>query len=57
MNLDKIKRGNTIITSVLHFESMVQTLDSLKDVPNGMGLGITNDFLAMDIRHALHHFA
>ncbi|MTI32934.1 tRNA uridine-5-carboxymethylaminomethyl(34) synthesis GTPase MnmE [Cytophagales bacterium RKSG123] len=55
VNLDKVKRGDTIVTNVRHYESLVQTRDSLQDVLNGLAMGITNDFLALDIRHALHH--
>jgi tRNA modification GTPase len=33
----------------------VQTRQSLEDVLTGLANHITNDFLALDIRHALHH--
>ncbi len=46
---------NTIVTNIRHYESLVQTQESLESVLQGLHTGITGDFLAMDIRHALHY--
>ena len=54
-NLKDFRSGNVIVTNVRHYQSLVQTRNSLRDVLNGIDLQITNDFLAQDIRHALHH--
>lgn len=55
VNLDKFKTGNTIVTNTRHYESLLETRKSLEDVLNGLDGGITNDFLALDIRQSLHH--
>ena len=55
VNLDRFKRGDTIVTNLRHYDSLLQTQNALKQVINGIDSGITNDFLAMDIRQSLHH--
>lgn len=45
---------NTIVTNARHYESLLDTQSSLNDVLTGLGNNITGDFLAMDIRRALH---
>ncbi|AWW32958.1 tRNA uridine-5-carboxymethylaminomethyl(34) synthesis GTPase MnmE [Echinicola strongylocentroti] len=54
VNLDKFKTGNTVVTNIRHYDSLVKTRESLLDVLNGIDAEITNDFLAMDIRRSLH---
>lgn len=53
--LDKFKTSGTIVTNVRHYQSLLQTRESLEDVLRGLDNSITHDFLAQDIRHALHH--
>ena len=55
VNLDKFKRGDTVVTNIRHYDSLLQTKNSLQDVINGIDGQITNDFVAMDIRRALHY--
>ena len=55
VNLDNFKAGDTVVTNIRHYDSLLQTKSSLSDVLNGIDGGITNDFLALDIRQALHH--
>jgi tRNA modification GTPase len=55
VNLDKFKTSGTIVTNVRHYQSLLQTRESLEDVLRGLDNNITHDFLAQDIRHALHH--
>lgn len=55
VNLDKFKRGDTVVTNVRHYDSLLQTQNSLQDVINGIDGAVTNDFVAMDIRRALHY--
>ena len=55
VNLDSFRSGDTVVTNIRHYDSLLQTKSSLQDVLNGIDGGITNDFLALDIRQALHH--
>ncbi|MCY7350259.1 MAG: tRNA uridine-5-carboxymethylaminomethyl(34) synthesis GTPase MnmE [Cytophagaceae bacterium] len=45
----------TIVTNLRHFEHLVQTADALDRVLAGLEAGITQDWLALDIRQALYH--
>jgi tRNA modification GTPase len=49
-----VKTGDVLVTNLRHFHNLQQTNDALQRVLDGMGQGITGDFLAMDIRQALH---
>ncbi|MBN7816843.1 tRNA uridine-5-carboxymethylaminomethyl(34) synthesis GTPase MnmE [Algoriphagus pacificus] len=55
VNLDKFKTGNTVVTNVRHYDSLIKTRDSLLDILRGIDKQITNDFVAMDIRRSLHY--
>lgn len=55
VNLDKFRTGNTLVTNIRHYDSLVKTRQSLLDVLTGLDNEITNDFLAMDIRRSLHY--
>lgn len=68
MNMDYLKQAlyitvvenpelmdQTIVTNARHFEALQKAYESLDDVLKGMDQGITSDFIAMDIRQALHH--
>ena len=55
VNLDKFKTSGTIVTNVRHYQSLLQTRESLEDVLQGLDNNITHDFLAQDIRHALYY--
>jgi tRNA modification GTPase len=50
-----VKTGDVMVTNLRHYQQLLQTYESLDRVLNGLGSGITGDFLAMDIRQALHH--
>jgi tRNA modification GTPase len=54
VNLDKFRTGNTVITNIRHYDSLVKTRESLLDILAGLDNQVTNDFVAMDIRRALH---
>ena len=45
----------TIVSNSRHYDSLHKALESLDAVLNGLRSGITGDFVAMDIRQALHH--
>jgi tRNA modification GTPase len=55
VNLDKFRTGNTVVTNVRHYDSLTKTRESLLEVLGGLDQFVTNDFLAMDIRRALHY--
>jgi tRNA modification GTPase len=55
VNLDKFRTGNTVVTNVRHYDSLTKTRESLLEVLGGLEQVVTNDFLAMDIRRALHY--
>lgn len=52
--LREVRQGDVLVTSLRHHESLVQTHAALSRVLEGMTSGVTGDFLAMDIRQALH---
>ena len=51
----EIKTGDTVVTNLRHFQHLSQTNEALKNVLEGLNQSITGDFLAQDIRFALHH--
>ena len=53
--MDNFKSGNVVVTNARHYQSLVNTQNSLQDVLRGIDLQISNDFLAQDIRHSLHY--
>ncbi|MDN5210710.1 tRNA uridine-5-carboxymethylaminomethyl(34) synthesis GTPase MnmE [Fulvivirgaceae bacterium BMA12] len=55
VHLDSFKTGNTIVTNLRHYESLLKTKQALDDVIQGINNQVTNDLLALDIRTALHH--
>jgi tRNA modification GTPase len=55
VNLDKFRTGNTVVTNVRHYDSLTKTRESLLEVLGGLDQLVTNDFLALDIRRALHY--
>lgn len=55
IHLDKFRTGDTIVTNMRHIEGLTNTQAALDDVMKGIDNKISGDFLAMDIRQALHH--
>jgi tRNA modification GTPase len=51
----EVKSGDTIVTNLRHYQHLYQTNEALNQVLEGMENNITGDFLAQDIRFALHH--
>ncbi len=45
----------TIVTNTRHFDALNNTNESLHAVLQGMDSGVSSDFIALDIRQALHH--
>ncbi len=54
-HVSTVKSGDVLVTSLRHYQNLMQTHQSLDRVLNGMSEGVTGDFLAMDIRQALHY--
>lgn len=55
VNLHNINTSETLVTNVRHVEALKQTEDSLLRVLQNLDNPITSDFLAMDIKQALHY--
>lgn len=53
--LHALTSNATIVTNSRHYAALHAALESLNAVLSGLEMGMTGDFLAMDIRHALHH--
>jgi len=53
VHLDEIKKGDVIVTNARHFENLLKAKHALDDVILGIEKGITNDFLALELRNAL----
>lgn len=51
----KVSAEGTIVSNVRHYGALQKAHQSLSAVRDGMHLGVTGDFLAQDIRHALTH--
>lgn len=53
--LDRLQGGDTIVSNARHALALQHTDEALKRVWNGLAAGITHDFIASDLRVALHH--
>lgn len=51
----KLSHNNSIITNVRHLQELRETAQALTSVYNGLEQNVTNDFIAGDLRLALHH--
>ncbi|WP_264790641.1 tRNA uridine-5-carboxymethylaminomethyl(34) synthesis GTPase MnmE [Aureispira anguillae] len=52
---NEINQDNSIVSNSRHYEALKSALESLDAVMHGLEVGISGDFLAMDIRHALNY--
>jgi tRNA modification GTPase len=52
---ETFKTGNTVVTNIRHYESLINTRDALEKSLEGLDIGITGDLLAEDIRQSLYH--
>lgn len=55
VNAGKIDQGNTIVTNARHAQELRETSEALTRVYTGLEQKVTNDFIAGDLRMALHH--
>jgi len=53
--VNTVKTGDVMVTNLRHYQNLRQTYDALARVLDSMDSHITGDFLAMDIRQALHY--
>ena len=51
----QLNQESTIVSNTRHYEALRQAFQRLEAVHQGLHQNITGDFLAMDIRQALHH--
>jgi tRNA modification GTPase len=54
VNENKVDNNDIVVTNVRHYEALSKANESLTKVLEGLDNNITGDFLAMDIRQALH---
>jgi len=52
---DQLTGNETLVTNIRHLEALQKTEESLIKVINGLDGNITSDFLATDIKQALHY--
>lgn len=55
VNLLHINTNETLVTNIRHVEALKQTENSLQKVISHINQPITSDFLALDIKQALHY--
>ena len=55
VNLHQLNTDDVLVTNIRHVEALQKTNESLEKVLYGIDNPVTSDFLAMDIRQALHH--
>ncbi|RYF19042.1 MAG: tRNA uridine-5-carboxymethylaminomethyl(34) synthesis GTPase MnmE [Flavobacteriales bacterium] len=55
VNLSNINTSETLVTNIRHVEALRQTQNSLNRVLENIYNPVTSDFLAMDIKQALHY--
>ncbi|MDB4835454.1 GTP-binding protein, partial [Cyclobacteriaceae bacterium] len=55
VNLKNFKIGDTVVTNLRHYESLLKTQEALDKTLEGIDAEVSGDFLAMDIRQALHY--
>jgi len=55
VNLANISTDEVLVTNIRHVEALGKTQEALDKVLYGLDNPVTSDFLALDIRQALHH--
>lgn len=55
VNLGQLNAGQVVVTNTRHYEALMLARTSLTKVNEGLNDRISGDFVAMDIRQALHH--
>ena len=49
------REEGVIVANARHYTSLLRTRETLESILNGLKAGVTHDFLAQDIRHALYY--
>jgi tRNA modification GTPase len=57
MELGQLDNNEVIVTNVRHMQALDAALQALNRAFDGINSGVTNDFLAMDIREVIHDLA
>lgn len=52
---DRINSDEVIVTNLRHYEALSRVSESLGRVMDGLDNNISEDFIAIDIRHAIHY--
>ena len=55
IDISALSGKQTIVTNIRHFEALKRAEEDLLKVTEGLQNGLSGDFIAMDIRQALHH--
>ncbi len=55
IDISSLSANQTIVTNIRHFEALKRAEEDLIKVTEGLQNGLSGDFIAMDIRQALHH--
>ena len=55
VNTEQLSNNETIVTNLRHYEELQLTLHEINTIIEGLGDGLTGDFLAINIRQALFH--
>ena len=53
--ISQIAEGDVMVTNARHYEALVNATEALERVMDGLRSGISGDFIAQDIRLALHY--
>jgi tRNA modification GTPase len=54
-DIHSVSDSDVIISNARHYEALSQAAEALERVEKGIETGISNDFLAMDIRQVMHY--
>jgi len=55
VNTGALRNNETIVTNTRHYDALLKALQEIQKVKSGMGDGLSNDLVAIDIREALYH--
>src|SRR5690554_2312647 len=56
VNTGALRNNETIVTNSRHYDSLLNALEEMIRVQEGIDMGLSGDLLAIDIRQALYHF-
>ena len=54
-HIGKVKQGDVVVTNSRHYEALRLTSEALERALSGLDGKVTGDFIAMDVRQALHY--